>query len=188
MRGSSIIIYVAMAMMLSAVCALDLSVEQARPPTPKGESAAYALAGEFRTVAANLLWIKADKYHHEFIGHGGNWNENKDLLPLIKLITELDPHFIEAYLTGSWMLATGLEKHDAAVRYLREGISNNPKSFELYEGLATLYARRLSDPQKSLQCFEKALYLARDDFDRKRLKRLVETVREMCEEEKASGP
>lgn len=185
MRGGSILILVALALMLSGVCALDFSLLENRPDTPKTESAAFALAGEFRAVAANLLWIKADKYHHEFIEHGGNWNENKDILPLIKLITDLDPHFVEAYLTGGWILVTGFNKPDEALKYLREGINNNPRSFELYEGLGTLYARRLGDPEKGLQCFEKALSLARDDFDKKRLKRLVKTVTEICAEKES---
>jgi len=168
--------------MLSGVCALDFSVERQAPRAPKEDSAVWALAGEFRTVAANLLWIKAENYHHEFVEHGGQWNKNKDLLPLIRLITDLDPHFVEAYLTGSWMLATGLDRPKEAVRFLREGISNNPRSPELYEELGTLYARRLQDPEKAVRCLEKALSLATDRWERRKLERFLRTVRQMCAE------
>jgi len=181
------LIYITMALMLSCVCALDLSVESARPPAPKEESAVYALVGEFRAVAANLLWTKAEIYHHEYIAHGGTWNENKDLMPLIRLIVDLDPRFVEAYLTGAWMLATGLGRPEQAVRFLREGIANNPTSPELYEELGTLYARPLGDPRRGLRYLEKALQLTQDEFDRQRLSRLVGTVRRICREQDLSA-
>jgi len=177
--------YAMLALLLSTVCFLDFTVEKSRPPAPETESVVCALAGEFRTVAANLLWMKAEVYHHEFIRHGGDWNENKDILPLIKLITDLDPHFVEAYLTGAWMLATGLDRKRDALAYLQEGILNNPKSYELYEEVGTLYARQLEEPRKGLPFLEKAFSLARDDFDRKRLGRLVRTVRRICREEES---
>lgn len=181
MRSVSII-YLTMAIMFAGVCVLDVSVERSRPPIPRSDSAFHALAGEFRTVAANLLWIKADKYHHEFIAHGGNWSQNKDILPLIRLITDLDPYFVEAYLTGGWILATGLDLPDEAVRFLKAGILSNPNSSELHEGLGTLYAGRLGEPHEGLKHLERALSLARDDFDTQRLTRLINSVRRMCEE------
>lgn len=171
-----------MAVMLSSVCVLDTSILR-KTPTPKAEnSAAVVLAGEFRTVAANLLWIKAEKYHHEFIEHGGTWNQNKDMMPLIGLIVDLDPHFVEAYLTGSWMLCTGMNKPKQALDFLKEGQLNNPNSPEIYEELAILYARKFDNPEKSYWCAKKALSLTRDDFDRQRIARLTKTIKGLCDE------
>ncbi len=63
----------------------------------QGRNAALAQAGgEFRIVAANLLWSKVvDHYHHQYMATGGDWSKNESLLPLLQAIITLDPHFIE---------------------------------------------------------------------------------------------
>ena len=77
------------------------------------------------------------------------------------------------------MLGTGLKKPEEALRFLREGIISNPNSAELYEELGTLYLRYLHNPEKGLECLEKALSLTHDSFERNKLSRLIKTVREM---------
>ena len=66
-----------MVVLFGGMCIIENSAVRARPAQPQDQtSAVYKLAGEFRTVFANLLWIKADKYHHEFIQHDPNWCNN----------------------------------------------------------------------------------------------------------------
>ena len=52
----------------------------------QGRNAALAQAvGEFRIVAANLLWSKViDHYHHQYMATGGDWSKNESLLPLLQ--------------------------------------------------------------------------------------------------------
>ena len=165
----------------AVLCVLEPAVEaqygsSGRAHVTTGNSAAYALAGEFRCVIANLLWVKVERYHHEYLRTHDDWRANKDILPLIKIITNLDPHFVEAYLCGGWMLATGLDREEEGVAFLREGLSNNPDSMAINEILGTIYARKLNQPRKALPCLRRALQLSADDWDRRRMRRLIRTV------------
>lgn len=98
-------------------------------------------AGEFRVVAANVLWARVvDHYHHQYMAEGGDWSRNVSLLPLLHTIITLDPHFTEAYelMGGTILPRTGREAEGKAV--LAEGIRRNPSEWEMYRELAMLYA------------------------------------------------
>jgi len=145
------------------------------------------MAGQFRIVFANLLWIKVDQYHHEYIAHHGDWSRDADLLPLLRMITWLDPHFVQAYQVAGFMLSGSLHRYEHARQLLEEGIRNNPQSFELYEemGMALLRARK--DYRQAYTYLTKALSLANDEFDKKRLQRFCQTVHRKIEEETTSA-
>lgn len=83
----------------------------------------------FREAAAGLLWVRCDEFFHS-----GDYDA---ILPLVRIITWLDPHAANVYVTGAWHMAynftdsTG-ERSDR--RYiapsealLDEGIRNNPR-------------------------------------------------------------
>ncbi len=81
----------------------------------------------FREAAAGLLWVRCDEFFHS-----GDYDA---ILPLVRLITWLDPHAENVYVTGSWHLSYNFtdanERSDR--RYLApsqalldEGIVNNP--------------------------------------------------------------
>ncbi len=114
-------------------------------------SAMAQAAGEFRVVAANLLWAKVvDHYHHQYLAEGGDWSRNVSLLPLLHTIVMLDPHFTEAYelMGGTILPRTGREAEGKAV--LAEGIRNNPNDWEMYRELAMLYAWKDHKPAAAL--------------------------------------
>jgi hypothetical protein len=54
-----------------------------------------ALSG-FRQVIAGLLWVRSDAFFHS-----GNYDA---ILPMIRLITWLDPNWLDVYATGAWHL------------------------------------------------------------------------------------
>ncbi len=142
-----------------------------------------AMAGQFRVVFANLLWIKVDQYHHEYIEHHGDWSRDTDLLPLLRMITRLDPHFVQAYQVAGFMLSGSLHRYEHARQLLLEGIGNNPNSFELYEEMGMAIIRGTKNYREAYPYFVKALSLAKDEFDRNRLRRFCQTVqRKMLEE------
>ena len=144
-----------------------------------GNQGLMLAAGEFRTVAANLLWSKVvDHYHHVFMAQGGDWSKNVSLLPLLQTITELDPHFTQAYqLEGGTILPrTGHLAQGHAV--LAEGIKNNPNSWELLREMAMLYAWTEHKPAAALPYAEAALKQANDGFSRNLLTRLCQTLHE----------
>ncbi len=80
----------------------------------------------FREAAAGLLWVRCDEFFHS-----GDYDA---ILPLVRLITWLDPHADNIFITGAWHLAYNFtdssERSDR--RYLApsqalldEGILNN---------------------------------------------------------------
>lgn len=164
---------------------LALNVRPKQPQT-KRLSSVYALAGEFRTVEANLLWLKADQYHHEFEQANTNWTKDTDLLGLLNLITDLDPHFIEAYSSGAVIYARGSKAPHKAIEYLDEGIRFNPDAWELHRIAAIIYARQLNQPIKALPYARAAARYAETDFDRQIALRLLRTVERMAAEHKAN--
>src|SRR5579871_5295802 len=52
-----------------------------------------AMAG-FREMVAGILWVRADSFFDS-----GNYDA---ILPIIRLVTILDPHQIDVYATGMW--------------------------------------------------------------------------------------
>ncbi len=174
-------------LLFSGMCIIENRAVSARPAEPADHvSAVYKLAGEFRTVFANLLWIKADRYHHEFIQHDPNWCNDKDLMGLFNMITALDPRFEEAYSAGTYVLMYGYHDNHKALRYLKQGITANPRSRDLNELMAVLYAQKLKDPDAALPYAQRAVRFATDDFYRKVAKRTLHSVERMSREKEQS--
>ena len=97
----------------------------------KSSSALLDILGELRYTAAAVLWMKTDYYHHEFEFSGKNLTKNEPIMPLIRMITILDPHFVQAYDFGAYHLAVNLKHYKESMDFLKEGLQNNPNSFEL---------------------------------------------------------
>jgi tetratricopeptide (TPR) repeat protein len=170
------------------MCVVENSAVSHRPADSvcsRNTSAVYAIAGEFRTVFANLLWIKAEQYHHEHIQRGALWSRNKELMGLIDLITALDPHFIEAYATGTYIYADGYRDYPRAINYLSRAIANNPKSWELHHIAAVLYAGRLHKPREALPYARLAAKYCKDSFYRRTTLKLLATIERLAKEQEA---
>lgn len=174
---------------LAAVCVLSEGLLLAHVPKserPSTDNAALrtvmAMAGQFRVVFANLLWIKVDKYHHAYLEHHTNWAEDSDLLPLLRMITWLDPHFVQAYEVAGFMLSGNLNRFEHARELLAEGIRNNPRSPELYEEMGMAIIRATRNYREAYPYLAKALELTTDSFQRSRLSRFCQTVQRKIEE------
>jgi hypothetical protein len=96
----------------------------------------YSLAAisGFRQVIAGLLWVRADSFFHS-----GNYDA---ILPLIRLITWLDPNWLDVYSTGAWHLMYNFTDTDqrsdrrylpVGIALLNEGIAANSTIFDLYK-------------------------------------------------------
>ncbi|MHB1000535.1 MAG: tetratricopeptide repeat protein [Armatimonadota bacterium] len=90
----------------------------------------------FREVVAGLLWVRTDEFFHN-----GNFEA---IVPLIRIITWLDPHQVDIYSTGAWHLSYNFtdsaERADRrylppALKFMEEGIENNPNVWDLKFGL-----------------------------------------------------
>lgn len=123
--------------------------------SPKGSTVAtpgldpgtflVALAG-FREMVAGILWVRADSFFDS-----GNYDA---VLPLIRIVTILDPHQIDVYATGMWHIGYNFtdEEQRSDRRYLpsalqlgKEGSGQNPDTYELYFETGWLWMHKVDD-------------------------------------------
>lgn len=83
-------------------------------------------------AVAGALWVRADEFFHS-----GDYDA---ILPLVRMVTWLDPHQLDVYITGAWHLSYNFtdssERSDrryipAAEKLLEEGIANNPTVYDV---------------------------------------------------------
>jgi len=109
------------------------------------EQLLVALAG-FREMIAGILWVKADSFFEE-----GNYDA---ILPIIRLVTILDPHQIDVYATGMWHVGYNFTDQEqrsdrryipAAIALGKEGCANNPETYELFYETGWLWYHKVMD-------------------------------------------
>jgi len=144
----------------------------------QGRNAALAqAAGEFRIVAANLIYNKViDHYHHQYMATGGDWSKNESILPLLQVIIALDPHFVKAYeiMGGTILPRTGRAAEGEMV--LGAGMQANPDNYDLNHDMAMLLSYTEHRPAAALPFAEAGLALAKDDFSRNLMTKLCRTL------------
>jgi len=103
------------------------------------------LAG-FREITAGILWVKADSFFDQ-----GNYDA---ILPLIRLVTLLDPNEIDVYATGMWHIGYNFtdEEQRSDRRYIpsalalgKEGCNQNPDTYELFFEEGWLWYHKIDD-------------------------------------------
>jgi len=91
-------------------------------------------------VVAGLLWVRTDEFFHS-----GNYEA---IVPMVRMITWLDPHQIDVYSVGAWHLdynfVDSSQRADhryfiPAVKFLEEGVKNNPDIPDLYFDLGFVH-------------------------------------------------
>jgi tetratricopeptide (TPR) repeat protein len=132
---------------------------------------AAIIFGETRKTMAAVLWGRVLIYHTE-TSHATFYGPRKDvkpsdnlfksegeqILPILRLITWLDNHFIKAYDFGGYFLAITLNQPEEGIDFLEEGIKNNPTSYDLYQGLAYVYFHKVKNYNLAINYAKKALY------------------------------
>jgi len=116
-----------------------------------------AVAG-FREMVAGILWVRADSFFDN-----GNYDA---ILPLIRLVTWLDPKQIDVYATGMWHIGYNFtdEEQRSDRRYIpsalalgKEGSDRNPETYELFFETGWMWYHKVDDDyQKSVDWFLKA--------------------------------
>ena len=112
----------------------------------------------FQEVIAGALWVRADEFFHK--------GDYQAIVPIIRLVTWLDPHNVQVYFTGAWHLDYNFtdknERSDkryiaSSVALLKECIANNPTRWDTYFELAnTHYDRKLNDSFNALKYYKLA--------------------------------
>jgi tetratricopeptide (TPR) repeat protein len=82
-------------------------------------------------------------------------NAAREILPWMKLASQLDPTKVDSYTVGAYWLRT-LNRADEAEQFLREGLRRNPQSHEILLELGRLYFDQV-DYAKSRNHLEMAL-------------------------------
>lgn len=100
----------------------------------------------FREFLAGMLWVRGDTFFDN-----GNYDA---VLPIIRIVTMLDPKNIDVYGTGMWHIGYNFtdEEQRSDRRYIptalalgKEGCKNNPETYELFYEEAWLWYHKIDD-------------------------------------------
>ncbi|MGI4790697.1 MAG: hypothetical protein ACRYFS_17850, partial [Janthinobacterium lividum] len=119
----------------------------------------------FREAIAGMLWVRTDEFFHN--------GDYAAIMPLIRVITWLDPHQIDVYETGAWHMdynfTDSQERSDRryiplSLALISEGIANNPGEPDLYSDKAFVhYFRKIADYKQSASVFADGWKVVSDD-------------------------
>jgi hypothetical protein len=105
----------------------------------------FALTG-FREMVAGILWVRADSFFDT-----GNYDA---ILPIIRLVTILDPKQIDVYATGMWHIGYNFtdEEQRSDRRYIpsalalgKEGARQNPNTYEMFFETGWMWYHKIDD-------------------------------------------
>lgn len=100
------------------------------------------------------LWEMNDTYWHR--------GEHDRCIAMMRLITQIDPHDIQAYDSGAWLMSSAL-RDDEAEAFLLEGVVNNPDSSEMRSDIGHFYYLGERFEESTVQ-FETAVSLGASDL------------------------
>jgi tetratricopeptide (TPR) repeat protein len=95
-----------------------------------------------------------------------------EILPWLKVSAELDPQRVDTYTVASYWLRS-LGKFAEAEQFLREGLRNNPGSYEILFELGKLYFENYKDSNRARNVWELALRSWHQQEDNKKSPDLV---------------
>lgn len=72
--------------------------------------------------------------------------EVREIIPWLYWAARLDPHNVPAYTLTAYWLGDRLGQVDEAIGFLKEGLKNNPDSWEINTELGRVYYQRVKDP------------------------------------------
>ena len=91
-------------------------------------------------------WIDAFGRNFRITQHTHLENHNeREILPWLRLAADLDPQKTETYTVGAYFLRDHLNRPDQAEAFLREGLRNNPDSYEILFELGRVYHESYHD-------------------------------------------
>jgi tetratricopeptide (TPR) repeat protein len=125
-----------------------------------GEFVTNFVIGGFRGIAVDILWLKMDEFWHN-----GKWFE---ILPILRAITWMQPHFIEAWEIGGWHLSYNLYAYAAGspdrmryiedgIRFLKQGLARNRNVYDLWFNLGWVYYHKLQNYDESIKYYRSAI-------------------------------
>ena len=153
---------------LLASVALQIARERWYPETstPVDEvyftsgSAATTVALSFKSVLADVYWIRAIQYFAATRLKNKPTGPRDLLFPLLDITTSLDPAFNLAYRFGAIFLAErhlgGTFQPELAIKLLDKGFAQNPTRWEYLYDKAFVYYWTFHDPKAAAHWFSEA--------------------------------
>lgn len=136
---------------------------QPERPVVRVQDVLLDLLGEGRTMLARLLWFKMDLMHEQLDDFGIPVFQQKEVVPILRMVTYLDPYFEDAYDTLAYQLYKGFQQTEKAIELVEEGLKFSPESFELNWRRA-FFAEKQQDWLTALKYSNLAYKLAREDM------------------------
>ena len=134
-------------------------------------------------------WIDAFGRHfipnrHTHLDEGGptddlSTSDNvREILPWLKLSARLDPDNVTTYTVTAYWLRIRMHKDKEAEQVLREGLRNNPQSYEILFELGRLYNESYHETDRARNVWELAVryWLKLSPVDQKENKLLFEEI------------
>ena len=123
----------------------------------EGEPAAEEHEKQMSFLGPPRDWIERFGRHFIITAHTHlEGNNEREILPWLKLSAELDPQKVETYTVAAYWLRN-MGKVKEAERFLREGFLNNPDSYEILLELGRLYYENNHDPARARKIWDLAL-------------------------------
>jgi tetratricopeptide (TPR) repeat protein len=123
----------------------------------EGEPAAEEHEKRMNFLGPPRDWIERFGRHFIITQHTHlEGNNEREILPWLKLSAELDPQKVETYTVAAYWLRD-MGKVKEAERFLREGFLNNPDSYEILFELGRLYYENNHDPARARKIWDLAL-------------------------------
>ncbi|HXV21737.1 MAG TPA: hypothetical protein VD811_12195, partial [Desulfuromonadales bacterium] len=159
LKGLGIVLLGAMTAALSAA-----SVDLLRRDSAPGHHLLYLPSGRYLKaitfgypqVAADLIYLWSIQYYSNY-----QIEDRYDYLDQIyrRVIAELDPHFVDAYLVGSMIMSVEANRDDLALALLSQGSEKNPQEWILPFQAGFLCYHKLKDYACAREWFERALQI-----------------------------
>ncbi|MBN2848161.1 MAG: hypothetical protein JXP72_06905 [Coriobacteriia bacterium] len=119
-----------------------------------GRAASSYLSG-LRTFAASVLWNRIDPVFHGYY-HNLPLSEQRFVLSTIAIVQSLDPHMVQSYYIGPWILR-GNDRLEDAIAMSERGVEANPKAGILLMNLAQMRMLYQDDLSGAVEVAERAL-------------------------------
>src|SRR5258708_3903046 len=95
--------------------------------------------------------------HTASTGDLGDNSEVREILPWLRLSSELDPNNVQTYTVTAFWLRERMGKVAEAEQFLREGLRANPGSYEILFELGRTFDENHHDPARARNLWELAL-------------------------------
>jgi tetratricopeptide (TPR) repeat protein len=103
-------------------------------------------------------WIDRFGRHFRITEHTHLERGNeREILPWLRLAADMDPQKIETYTVGAFFMRENLNESREAEAFLREGLRNNPNSYEILFELGRLYNENYHDSDRARNVWQLAL-------------------------------